>query len=92
MIVAVFRVGMTPHLYFKGMRLFFEVEDIYCGLIKSFVFGAIIAIMGCYYGMRTEGGAEGVGIATTRAVVASCVMILVSDYFLAEVIFQVLFR
>jgi len=92
MIVAVFRVGMTPHLYFKGMKLFFEVEDIYGGLIKSFVFGAIIAIMGCYYGMRTEGGAEGVGIATTRAVVASCVMILISDYFLAEVIFQVLFR
>ncbi|MDZ4804796.1 MAG: ABC transporter permease [Candidatus Eisenbacteria bacterium] len=92
LLVAVFRIGMTPHLYFKGMRLFFEVEDIYGGLIKSFVFGTIIAIMGCYYGFQTEGGAEGVGVATTRAVVASCVMILVSDYFLAEVIFQVIFK
>ena len=92
LIVAVFRVGMTPHLYFKGMRLFFEVHDIYGGLIKSVVFGVIIAIMGCYYGFKTEGGAEGVGKATTHAVVASCVMILISDYFLAEVIFQILFK
>ena len=92
MLVAVFRIGMTPHLYFKGMRLFFETQDIYGGLIKSFVFGTIIAIMGCYHGFRTEGGAEGVGVATTRAVVASCVMILVSDYFLAELIFQVIFK
>ncbi len=90
--VAVGRIGMDAHLYFKGMRLFFEVHDIYGGLIKSLVFGMIIAIMGCFYGFRTEGGAEGVGLATTRAVVASCVMILVSDYFLAEVIFTVLFK
>jgi phospholipid/cholesterol/gamma-HCH transport system permease protein len=92
LVVAVFRVGMTPHLYFKGMRLFFAVHDIYGGLIKSVVFGVIIAVMGCYYGFKTEGGAEGVGKATTHAVVASCVMILVSDYFLAEVIFQILFK
>jgi phospholipid/cholesterol/gamma-HCH transport system permease protein len=92
LIVAVVRIGMTPHLYFKGMKLFFEVHDIYGGLIKSVVFGMIIAIMGCYYGFKTEGGAEGVGVATTRAVVASCVMILISDYFLAEVIFRVMFK
>jgi phospholipid/cholesterol/gamma-HCH transport system permease protein len=92
LVVAVFRVGMSAHLYFKGMRLFFEVHDIYGGLIKSVVFGMIIAVMGCYYGFKTMGGAVGVGIATTHAVVASCVLILVSDYFLAEVIFQVLFK
>lgn len=92
LVVAVGRVGMTPHLYFKGMRLFFEVHDIYGGLIKSVVFGMIIAVMGCYYGFRTEGGAEGVGISTTQAVVASCVMVLVSDYFLAEILFRVLFK
>jgi phospholipid/cholesterol/gamma-HCH transport system permease protein len=92
LIVAVGRVGMTPHLYFKGMRLFFEVHDIYGGLIKSVVFGMIIAVMGCYYGFKTEGGAEGVGISTTQAVVASCVMVLVSDYFLAEILFRVLFK
>jgi phospholipid/cholesterol/gamma-HCH transport system permease protein len=92
LVVAVFRIGMSAHLYFKGMRLFFQVQDIYGGLIKSVVFGMIIAVMGCYYGFVTEGGAEGVGQATTRAVVASCVMILISDYFLAEVIFRVIFK
>lgn len=92
LVVAVIRIGISSHLYLKGMRLFFEVHDVYAGLIKSFVFGMIIAIMGCYFGFVTEGGAEGVGRATTRAVVASCVMILISDYFLAEVIFRVIFR
>jgi phospholipid/cholesterol/gamma-HCH transport system permease protein len=47
--------------------------------------------MGCFYGFATEGGAEGVGIATTRAVVASCVLVLVSDYVLANVLFRLIF-
>mgnify|MGYP001024428394 CR=1 FL=1 len=54
-------------------------------------FGVIIAVEGCYYGFQTTGGAEGVGVATTKAVVASCVLILVADYFLAEVIFRIIF-
>ena len=74
------------------MRIIFDPHDIYGGLIKSFVFGAIIAISGCYYGFSTTGGAEGVGTATMKAVVACCVMILVADYFLAEVIFRILFQ
>ena len=60
-------------------------------MIKAGVFGAIISWMGCYHGFRTEGGAEGVGIATTRAVVSSCVLVLVSDYVLANVLFRFLF-
>jgi phospholipid/cholesterol/gamma-HCH transport system permease protein len=47
--------------------------------------------MGCYYGFATEGGAEGVGMATTRAVVASCVLVLISDYVLANVLFRFIF-
>jgi phospholipid/cholesterol/gamma-HCH transport system permease protein len=54
-------------------------------------FGAIIALMGCYHGMRTEGGAEGVGIATMRAVVSSCLLILITDYILASLLFRVVF-
>lgn len=92
LIVAVASVGITPHLYFKGMRLFFDTNDIWAGLIKSVVFGAIIGVSGCYYGFKTEGGAEGVGVATTRAVVFACVMILVSDYFLAELLLRLLFH
>jgi phospholipid/cholesterol/gamma-HCH transport system permease protein len=89
--VAVTRVGIHPSTFVRGMRLLFEASDIYGGLLKSFVFGIIIAVMGTYYGFQTSGGAEGVGVATTRAVVASCVLVLVADYFLAEVIFRLIF-
>jgi len=89
--VAVARIGMSVHTFTQGMRFLFNVNDIYGGLLKSFVFGAIIAVEGAFYGFQTTGGAEGVGMATTKAVVASCVMILVADYFLAEVIFRLIF-
>jgi phospholipid/cholesterol/gamma-HCH transport system permease protein len=91
MAVAVTRVGISIHTFTRGMRIMFDPHDIYGGLIKSFVFGGVIAISGCYFGFTTSGGAEGVGNATMRAVVACCVMILVADYFLAEVIFRILF-
>ena len=91
MAVAVARIGISVNTFTRGMRILFDPHDIYGGLIKSFVFGAVIAISGCYFGFTTTGGAEGVGQATMKAVVASCVMILVADYFLAEVIFRILF-
>ena len=47
--------------------------------------------MGCFYGFATEGGAEGVGTATTRAVVSSCVLVLILDYLLASVLFRIVF-
>jgi len=89
--VAVTRVGISMATFTRGMRIMFTPHDVYGGLIKSVVFGAVIAISGCYFGYTTSGGAEGVGSATTKAVVASSVMILVMDYFLAEVIFRILF-
>ncbi len=89
--VAVARVGLTIETFTRGMKLLFDVHDVYGGLLKSFVFGVIIAVQGCFFGFQTRGGAEGVGSATTKAVVASCVMILVADYFLAEVIFRIIF-
>ena len=91
MIVAVSRVGLSVTLFNRGMKLLFDSEDVYGGLLKSMVFGTVIAVEGCFYGFQTTGGAEGVGVATTKAVVASCVMILVLDYFLAEVIFRLIF-
>jgi len=91
MAVAVNRVGISLTTFNRGMRLLFDPDDIYGGLLKSFVFGAVIAVSGCFFGFQTSGGAEGVGTATTRAGVASCVMILVLDYFLAEVIFRLIF-
>ena len=62
------------------------------GLLKAIVFGNIIGTMGCYFGFATEGGAEGVGAATTRAVVSSCVLVLITDYVLATVLFRIIFK
>jgi len=88
---AIGSIGMSGHSFVYGMRLFFEMGDVWGGLIKSVFFGAIIALMGCYHGLRTEGGAEGVGRAATRAVVYSCLLILVTDYILAETLFGLIF-
>jgi len=90
-LVAVTSLGVSPHGYVVGLKQFFFVKDLASGLIKSTFFGAIIAWMGCYHGFRTEGGAEGVGVATTRAVVASCVQVLITDYVLANVLFRFVF-
>ncbi len=79
------------HTYFEAVRNTFEPRDLYSGLTKSAAFGAAIGLMGSFYGFRTEGGAEGVGRATTQAVVASCVLVLVLDYVLANLLFRVSF-
>ncbi|VAX20279.1 Phospholipid ABC transporter permease protein MlaE [hydrothermal vent metagenome] len=78
----------NPVVYMKKSFDFIKLADIYSGLFKSFVFGMIIAIVCCYQGFYTEGGAEGVGKATTRSVVISCILILVIDYVLTSVLFQ----
>jgi len=90
-VVAITSIGVTPHTYTQSLKDFFLLKDLWSGLIKSFVFGGIIGTMGCYYGFATEGGAEGVGASTMRAVVASCVLVLISDYVLANVFFRLLF-
>ena len=90
-LVAVLSLDVSSHTFTSGLRLYFKVQDIFSGLIKAFFFGMIIATMGCHYGLRSEGGAEGVGEATTRAVVASCLLILIVDYLLASFLFRVLF-
>src|ERR1041385_344174 len=90
-VVAVTSIGVSTHTYVSSLQNFFFLKDLSSGLIKSVFFGAIIGWMGCHYGFRTEGGAEGVGIATTRAVVSSCVLVLITDYVLANVLFRFIF-
>ncbi len=85
--VGVTMLGSNPVVYERRTVDFIELNDIYSGLLKAVVFGAIIAIIGCYKGFYTEGGAEGVGKATTGAVVISCMLILISDYFLTALLF-----
>ena len=90
-VVAWAGMDVSSHTFFSGLKLFFHASDVYNGLIKSFFFGGIIATMGCYHGLNTEGGAEGVGIATMKAVVSSCLLILITDYILAAVLFRAVF-
>ena len=79
-------LGTNPVTYINQSINNTQVEDIWYGLIKSLVFGAVVGIIGCYKGFTTEGGAEGVGKATTGAVVVSCMLILILDYFLSALL------
>jgi phospholipid/cholesterol/gamma-HCH transport system permease protein len=91
MVVARIAVGVSFSTFEDGLTMLFKYQDLVGGLLKTFVFGFIIAFMGCYHGFRTKGGAEGVGISTMKAVVSSCLLILVANYLLAYLIFRVIF-
>jgi len=79
-------LGTNPVTYIDNSINYTEVTDIWYGLVKALVFGAVIGLIGCYKGFNTEGGAEGVGKATTGAVVISCMLILILDYFLSALL------
>lgn len=81
------RLGFNPASYLKNTAEFLHADDVISGLVKAAVFGFIIAIMGCYHGFNSTGGAQGVGRATTNAVVTSLILILVADYFITELFF-----
>ena len=85
--VSVYLLGANPYVYTEKTFQYLELRDIYTGLAKAAVFGFLIALISCYHGFIAEGGAEGVGRATTRAVVASSMMVLVSDYFMTSFMF-----
>ncbi len=73
--------------FLKNITKLVELDDIYNGLIKAACFGLILSVVGCYKGFNTRGGAEGVGRATTEAVVLASITILISDYFLTAIMF-----
>jgi phospholipid/cholesterol/gamma-HCH transport system permease protein len=77
--------GINPVMYISGLPQFMVFQDLIEGVAKPAVFGIIIAITGCYVGLNTKGGAEGVGAAAKQAVVLSSVMILVCDFFMAKI-------
>ena len=80
--------GTSSTSYWKRTWDFLNIEDIYYGLIKACFFGGCIALISCYKGFYSEGGAQGVGKATTGAVVLSSMAILISDYFLSVWLFK----
>lgn len=81
-------LGLPPESYTCGMREIVEIWDIVGGLIKAAVFGFILTIIGCYKGYNATGGAKGVGTATTKSVVIASILIIISNYFLAMLLFR----
>ncbi|HEX2092088.1 MAG TPA: ABC transporter permease [Longimicrobiaceae bacterium] len=87
-ITAINLLDMSTAEFIKGLRLFYVPFDITYSLIKSASFGLVVTLMGCFQGFTTTGGAEGVGISTTRAVVIASMLILVLDAFWAAVLLR----
>ena len=85
--VCVSVLNLNGEQYINGIKTFIELSDITGGLIKASVFGLILSWIGCYKGITTDGGAKGVGIATTNSVVISSIMILIANYFLTALLF-----
>jgi phospholipid/cholesterol/gamma-HCH transport system permease protein len=86
-LVSVHSLGFSPGPYINNTIKFLETVDVVSGLTKAAVFGFVIAIMGCYFGYNSKGGAEGVGIATTNAVVAASITILLTNYVITGLFF-----
>jgi phospholipid/cholesterol/gamma-HCH transport system permease protein len=82
------RIHLSPTVYWTSVQQFIDFTDFQKGLIKAAVFGAIIAIVACYEGLRTRGGAEGVGRVTTQAVVTSIILIFAFNFGLSFVLFR----
>jgi len=86
-VVSDYFLNVPFNVFFNSVRQFFVFSDLTGGLIKTVVFGGVTALLGCHIGFRTEGGAEGVGLATIRSFVMSAAMILILDYFLWTLLF-----
>ena len=86
-LVAVYKLGFNASNYLQSTWDFVKPEDVISGLVKAAVFGFIITLMGCYHGYNSRGGAQGVGAATTNAVVSASILILSFDYILTELFF-----
>jgi phospholipid/cholesterol/gamma-HCH transport system permease protein len=86
-LVSTYKLGFNPSSYLTRTEEYLQATDVADGLIKAGVFGFIVALMGCYHGYNSRGGAEGVGQATTYAVVSASILILVFDYLLTAALF-----
>ncbi|HCH57078.1 MAG TPA: ABC transporter permease [Rhodospirillaceae bacterium] len=86
-LISVHKLGFNPSDYIKNTWQFLEVMDVLSGLVKAAVFGFLIALMGCYHGYYSKGGAQGVGSATTNAVVSASILILAFNYLITEAFF-----
>lgn len=87
-LVSVYKLGFNAGNYLHQTVQYLEYMDVVSGLTKAAVFGFAVALMGCYHGYHSKGGAQGVGAATTNAVVSASILILIMNYLLTAVFFQ----
>ena len=86
-VIAVYKLGFNSSAYVKHTIDFLTTLDVVSGLTKAAVFGFVVALMGCYHGYHSRGGAQGVGAATTYAVVSGSILILLVNYLLTSLLF-----
>jgi len=87
-VVAIYNLGFSQGSYLTQTWDTLESMDVISGLVKAGAFGFIVAIMGCYHGFNSQRGAQGVGAATTNAVVSASILILIFNYVLTQVFFS----
>jgi phospholipid/cholesterol/gamma-HCH transport system permease protein len=86
-LVGIYRLEFNPANYLKLTWQYLETLDVVSGLVKAAAFGFIVSLMGCYHGFNSKGGAQGVGVATTNAVVSASVLILGANYLITAAFF-----
>jgi phospholipid/cholesterol/gamma-HCH transport system permease protein len=86
-LVGVYKLDFNADTYIRNTIDFLQFLDVFSGLVKAAVFGFLITLMGCYHGYTSKGGAQGVGMATTNAVVSASILILTFNYFITEAFF-----
>ena len=87
-LVSIYKLGFNASTYITNTIDVLETQDVVSGLVKAAVFGFLITLMGCYNGYHSKGGAQGVGRATTRAVVSGSMAILISNFFLTKLLLE----
>ncbi|MCC7305091.1 MAG: ABC transporter permease [Alphaproteobacteria bacterium] len=87
-IIAIYKLGFSEGSYLSQTWDMLETMDVVSGLVKAGAFGFIVTVMGCYNGYYSQRGAQGVGAATTNAVVSASIMILICNYLLTQVFFS----
>lgn len=90
-IIAVYQLRVASSLYWKSITEGLYIQDVWMGLMKPFILGFVIVSIGCYVGLNTRGGTQGVGRATTNAVVASSVMVIAVDFFVTRLLFSLIY-
>jgi phospholipid/cholesterol/gamma-HCH transport system permease protein len=90
-IITVTQLQVESSVYWNSVTAGLYIQDVWMGLIKPVVLGFVLVTIGCHVGMRTKGGTQGVGRATTNAVVAGSVAVLVVDFFITKVLIALMY-